>query len=107
MRAGKLNSRITIEELAESADTIGGVSESWAPFATVWAEFITQSGREFFAAKQNNTALDCLIRIRYLPGVTAQMRVKHGSRTYSIIAPPIDTREEHVELKLMCEELRG
>jgi len=107
IRAGKLSQRITIEQVGEARDAIGGVGETWSTFATVWAEFVSQTGREFFAAKQINNALDCIIRIRYLPGITAKMRVRMGSRILNIVAPPIDVNEAHEEIKLMCEELRG
>lgn len=107
MRSGKLNRRIVIEQVSEARDAIGGTSETWTTFATVWAEFMYQAGREFFAAKQINAALDEIIRIRYLAGITAKMRVRYGTRIFTIVAPPIDVNEKHEEIKLMCEELRG
>jgi SPP1 family predicted phage head-tail adaptor len=107
MKAGKLDRRIIIEQVVESTDGIGGTVETWSTFDTVWAEFVSQTGREFFAAKQINTALDQILRIRYRAGLNAKMRVKYGTRIFNIIAPPIDVNEAHVEIKLMCEELRG
>lgn len=105
--AGKLNRRIIIEQVTETRDEMGGVIQTWATFATVWAEFVSQTGREFFAAKQVNAALEAIIRIRYIAGVTAKMRVKYGTRVFNLVAPPVDVNEAHVELKLLCEELRG
>lgn len=107
LSAGKYDRRIVIEQAAETQDEAGGVVQTWSTYKTVWARFVTQTGREFFAAKQVNTALDQLISIRYVSGLNAKMRVKYGSRIFNIIAPPIDVNEAHEEIKLMCEELRG
>lgn len=107
LSSGKYDKRITIEQLTETRDDIGGVSETWSTVAAVWARFVSQTGREFFAAKQVNTALDQIISIRYRDGLDAKMRIRYGTRIFSIVAPPIDVNEAHVEIKLMCEELRG
>lgn len=107
LSAGKFDRRIVIEQAVETQDEAGGVVQAWSTYKTVWARFVTQTGREFFAAKQVNTALDQLISIRYVSGLNAKMRVKYGSRIFNIIAPPIDVNEAHEEIKLMCEELRG
>lgn len=107
LRIGSFNRRIIIEQLTEARDAIGGVTESWSTFAPLWAEFISQTGREFATAKQIHAALDCLIRVRYVAGVTSKMRVRYGTRIFNIIAPPIDFKEKHVELHLLCQELQA
>jgi SPP1 family predicted phage head-tail adaptor len=102
---GRLNRRIIIEQSSEAQGTIGEVTPTWTTFTTLWAEFVSQTGREFVAAKQLNAAMDCMIRTRYVAGITAKMRVKYGTRIFLIIAPPIDVKEKHTELNLLCQEV--
>lgn len=107
LAAGKYDRRIVIEQVTETRDAAGGVVETWATYKTVWARFVSQTGREFYAAKQINATLEQLISIRYVAGLNAKMRVRYGTRIFNFIAPPIDVNEAHEEIKLMCEELRG
>lgn len=45
--------------------------------------------------------LDAIIRLRYRPSVTVEMRVLHGSTFYNIEAV-IDVDGNSAELELMC-----
>ena len=105
--AGKFNRRVTIEQITSSRDGIGGEIETWSTFATVWAEFVSQSSRKFVAAKQVHSELTALIRIRYRSGITAQMRVRYGSRIFQLVAAPINVKEGGESLELMCREIDG
>ena len=61
-------------------------------------------GREFFAAKEQQTQVDTRIRIRYLEGVTPKMQVLDGTRVFLIYAV-IDPESRHQELQLMVQEV--
>jgi SPP1 family predicted phage head-tail adaptor len=73
-------------------------------FATAWASIEPLNGREFFAAQQVNAEVTARIRLRYLPGVTRQMQVKFGSRTFAIESV-INVEERNRELQLMVKEV--
>ena len=66
--------------------------------------YISTSGREFFAQQQVQSEATTRIWIRYRTGITADMRAVLGSRVFSLVAPPIDWRDRHEFLQLMCSE---
>ena len=43
--------------------------------------------------------------LRYRKGITSDMRIKFGKRTFTLDAPPIDFGERHEELMLMVTEV--
>lgn len=103
MRAGKLKHRISIEQKSETIDSVGDAVNTWTTFKTVWAEVLSQSGKEFFAAREQHSELTHLITIRYLSGVTPKMRINHGGSFYNILAA-FDPRKDRQELKIYCNE---
>jgi SPP1 family predicted phage head-tail adaptor len=89
MRTGRLRNRIEIEQATEAADKTNHPVKTWARLAYRWAEFMTDSGntqmgREFVDAKQYEATHSQRIRIWYTAAVTTGMRVKFGSRYFSI-----------------------
>lgn len=93
--ASILRHRITIEQLTTTQDVYGGIIETWSTFKTVWAEISPLRGREFWEAQQINSQIAGKILIRYVDGVTPDMRVKFGSRYFNIEAAfsPKEKRE--------------
>ena len=103
--AGRLTNRITLQrKVASGQDDYGAPQTTWADVATVWAAVEPLTGREFWAAQQVQSEASILIIIRYRSDVTPDMRAVMDSRTFSIMAPPIDWRERHEYLQLMCGE---
>lgn len=86
MDAGRLDRRITIEELTESRDSVGGVVSTWDPRCLIWAQKVPITAREKFAPQQLAADADTRFRIRY-PNFTVspkRHRVKDGVQTYDI-----------------------
>lgn len=107
MRAGDLDTRITIEHRVETQDPIYGTPiVSWQTFATVWAEVkdVLPSRAEKIADGINISRRPARIRIRHLDGIDTTMRIKIGSRTLGIIAGPAELGR-HVGIELIAEEL--
>lgn len=102
MRAGTLRHRVTLQALEQGRDAYGGPVETWADVATVWASVEAVSGRDFFAARQEQNEVTHKVTIRYRDDVTADMRVLHGGKTFGIVAPLPDNRR--TRLVLMCRE---
>lgn len=101
--AGRLSHRITLQAAVTSRDEFGGVAHTWTPVATVWAEIVPLSGREFVAAQAAQAGVTTRITIRYRDGVTPSMRILHDGVTYSIKAVlPDPTLRRHITL--MCEQ---
>lgn len=110
MLANRMRERITLLDPVETEGRLGKSVESWEVFkAGVPAAVEPLRSREFFAAQQMNATVSVRIRIRYLPGVTARMRVKHeskdGTRYYRMVGDPINPESRNQELQLMCERL--
>lgn len=107
MRAGSLRHRVTIQRYELAVDEYGAPlrRESWKDVATVWASVEAVSGREFFASQQVQSEVTHKVMIRFLPGVTADMRIVHGGRVFGIVAPLPDNRG--TRLMLMCREASG
>lgn len=105
MRAGALRHRVTIQERATGRDAVGQPVDSWQTFATRWAEVTDVEGRELVRDGAYSAQVTTLVRIRHLDGVTADMRVVHGSRTLELVGPPIDKEGRVRELELPCREV--
>lgn len=105
--ASKLDTRIRIERRAVTRDPQYGAEEvNWTQFACVWAEVkdILPSRAERMADQIQIARRPARIRIRYLPGITPDMRVIIANRIHQIIAgPSMLGRREAIEL--MVEEL--
>lgn len=82
---GKLRHRITIQKPVSSQDAeTGQVTTNWvAVAADIAAAIEPVSVREFVAAQAMQSQVTARIVIRYRAGLTAQMRILHGSRVYN------------------------
>ncbi len=81
---GELRHRVTIQTLVLTADGIGGHTQAWNTFATVWASIDPVSEAEKLFAQRLETDYTHKIRIRKLAGITHTMRVQFGSRIFQI-----------------------
>lgn len=104
MRIGNLRSYLTIQNVTESFDENLELILSWGTFANVWGEYTPLVGREYYASKVVNAEVTGTVRIRYLAGVTPEMRIIDGTKTYGIEAViNIDNKNE--ELVLLVKEV--
>jgi len=103
MQIGKLRHRIEIERCTETPDATGHPVKAWANFASVWAEVLPLAGRELTSAKQIDAQATHQVNIRHCAGVTQAMRVKHGTRYFSINHVS-DVEGRGREMQLLCTE---
>lgn len=101
LAAGTLNRRIILQTVTLAADGYGGSTETWADTATVWARVEALAGDEAFQAMQMAASVSHRITIRKRT-VTAQQRVRYGTKTLVIRAVRPDERDEMTEL--LCDE---
>ena len=104
MRSGRLNKRVTIQELSISKDQFNADIESWADVITVWAHIEPLRGREYWQAKQVVAEVTGRITIRYQQGIDEKMRVTYGDNTYNILAV-INPEEGNRILQLLVKEI--
>jgi len=118
MRAGLLRHRITIQFNTPTQNDFDEWVDSWSDWATVWASIEPLRGKSYFEAKQANSEVEGLIRIRYrgegsmefpytfpitFGGIRPTMRIKFGDRYFNIISV-IQPFERKRELNLLYKE---
>jgi SPP1 family predicted phage head-tail adaptor len=109
MQAGKLSTRITIQQRSTTQDTVGQPLDTWTTFATVWADVRTTNGlsfiKEAIRANAEVSMMRTSFRIRYRTGINAGMRVLLGSTVYDIeaVMPDLGNKDH---LDLVCEQVR-
>lgn len=86
MRAGQLNRRITVQQLAAGQDAIGQPVQTWSTVAELWAHILHSSGLETIKAGAEMSVVRASIRVRYTRQISAGMRVVADSFTYNVVA---------------------
>lgn len=99
----KLRKRITIQSVTRVSDGVGGFTESWSTFATRFAAIEPTKAFQIRWADHLEHRVTHKITLRYLSGVTSDMRVVYGSRTFHIRAIR-NPEERNRFLELICEE---
>lgn len=100
---GALRHRLRLESPSHVEDGGGGVTVSWQPVATLWAEVVAGSGREIFQADGLTAVSLHEVRIRYRSDITAEMRLVMGERVLDIRAVR-DLDGRRLWLSCLCEQ---
>lgn len=106
MRAGQLKNRVTIQQQSTVQDSIGQPVNTWTTYATVWADIRHKSGVEAIKSGEVTSTVKASVRVRYKSGITAAMRVAHGSVVYQIKAVLRDEQNKDY-MDLVCEVYGG
>lgn len=102
IRAGELRERVTVQVASGSTNTLGETVLAWSNSTSVWASVEGVSAREQLLTGQNAVAISHRIRLRYLPGLTQNMRFSWRGRTLEIVSLlEHDNRGEH---EAICQE---
>ncbi len=105
---GEFRHIITFQKLKgnqnEYGEEIKGSTE-WEDVHTARVGIYPMSGREFFAAETVNSEVTHKINMRYIPGITPDMRIKFGVRIFELSSPPINFQEKNTMLQILCKEL--
>ena len=111
MRAGQLTERISFEELKETRSDTNELLMEWSFVCSAWAAVVPLSGTERAAGKEieGEVTLRVEIRARKNVTITSDMRIKHGSQYYEIVAPPPAKGEysRGRKVKILCKEFTG
>jgi SPP1 family predicted phage head-tail adaptor len=104
IRAGDLRERVTVQIASGTTNALGETVLSWADSSAVWASVEGVSAREALAAGQQETSVSHKVRLRFLPGLTQQMRFAWRGRTLEIVSLlEHGNRSEH---EAICTEKR-
>jgi SPP1 family predicted phage head-tail adaptor len=100
--AGKLRERVTIQQAAEARNSLGETTLSWATFTERWASVEGVTAREALGSGQLEVSITHRVRMRYVTGLTQQMRLIWRGRTLEIVSLlEHNNRSEH---ELICQE---
>lgn len=100
MQAGKLRTRLTLQQPGTVQDGIGQPIPTWTDVAPLWADVRHSSGLQTIKADADTSTVKASVRIRYRAGITAAMRLveQGGGTVYDIKAVLPDARKSFVDL---------
>ena len=99
---GKLRERVTVQIASGTTNALGETVLTWNNSSAVWASVEGVSAREALISGQQETSVTHRLRLRYLPGLTQQMRFSWRSRTLEIASLlEHGNRSEH---EAICQE---
>ena len=102
IRPGSLRERVTVQIASGSTNALGETVLAWSDSSAVWASVEGVSAREALIAGQQETSVTHRLRLRYLPGLTQQMRFAWRGRTLEIVSLlEHGNRSEH---EAICQE---
>jgi SPP1 family predicted phage head-tail adaptor len=101
---GEFRQIVTFQKKSGVKNSYGEIDNTWSDVIKTRAGIYPVSGKEFFAADTVNSEVSHKVNMRYVPGITPDMRIKFGERLFRIISV-INFQEKNVELQLLCEEL--
>mgnify|MGYP001056064592 CR=1 FL=1 len=84
MRAGKLDSTITVQRFTATVDDYGTPVESWATVATVRAQVIQANTEEFLRGAGATDETAVIFRVRWINGLKTADRVQWDGQTFNI-----------------------
>ncbi len=103
---GELRYRVTIEQNNGSADGGGGMADSWATVATVWAQIEQFQSSASAHAGRAAERFSMRATIRHRTDISAGMRLTHDGEIYRIRAAS-DPEQRGRYLSLSCEREAG
>lgn len=86
MNFGKLRERVTVQIATGATNSLGETVLTWSNSSSVWASVEGVSASEALANGQQETVLTHKVKLRYLPGLTQNMRFSWRSRTLEIVS---------------------
>ncbi len=106
MRAGDLDSRITVMAQETQQDSIGQPLDVWADFLSTWADIRYQSGLQRLSADAINAGTRCSMRVRRgnrTKLIAIGMRVRAKGEVFEILDV---LPQDRVGIDLICEAVR-
>ncbi|AKA72341.1 phage head closure protein [Clostridium scatologenes] len=108
MRTEELKHKITFQKLTTTTNENGFEVEVWEDYSTVWAVVSNLIGREYFAAAAVQAEKTVKFTIRYLQGITDDMRILFEDKQYNItFIDNIKYKNKYIEIKALEVENSG
>ena len=103
MKLGRMRYRVELQEYTSTRDKDGFATKDWNTIATVWADIVPVSGKEFLSQATETAEVTYKIYIRYRLGITSSMRVLWDGHVFEIVSALGDKRSGL--LTLMTKEV--
>lgn len=84
MRAGKLDSSITVQRFTNTVDDYGTPVSTWTDLVTSRAQIIQQSTEEFIRGYGASDDAIVIFRVRWIDDITTADRIAFDGETYNI-----------------------
>lgn len=105
MRAGNLRNKAEIQLLGNVQDEYGSILEGqYIKFKDVWCSIIPVSGKENFLSNTDFAKVTHKIKIRYLDGLNASMRLVWKNRIFNFTSVR-NISERDKEIEILAEEM--
>lgn len=100
MEAGKLNRRVSLQQVISERDGAGQViATGWAEVARPRANIRYLNGKEYATSGTIVSSATASVRIRFRRGITASMRVVYRDTIFNILAVlPDEAGREYLDL---------
>ncbi|HHX62901.1 MAG TPA: phage head closure protein [Epulopiscium sp.] len=99
---GKYRHKVTFLHKVKGKDKYGEPFNSWEPFKQgIWASKDPLLGNEYFTALTVDSKVEVKFNMRYIPGITNEMRIEHGEEVYEILSA-VNVKELNRELLCYC-----
>jgi len=105
INAGNYRHRIIFLQITETYNDYGELTDTWVPFKKAYARKDPLLGNEYFTALTVNSKVEVKFNMRYIKGVTNDMRIQHGKEIYEILSA-INVKGLKTELSCYCKLLK-
>lgn len=102
IRPGDLRDRVVIQQSSESRNAMGESVLTWHTFGERWAQVEGISAREFLLSGQQQAEVSHRVRLRWVSGLTTQMRFLWGGRVLEIVS--LLEHANRTEHEAICQE---
>jgi len=102
--SGLFRHRITFLKALSVEDEIGQSEIQWIADKQAWSIIKTIKGSEYFSSGSQQAEIISRFIIRYMFGITADMRIDYNGRIFDIIEPPINDDEANKTLTIIAKE---
>jgi len=94
--------KITFLKHVVGRDKYGEPIDTWEEYKTAWASKEPLLGNEFFSSLTTENKIETKFNMRYIDGITSDMRIRHGNEIYEIIGQPVNVKGLNRELLCYC-----
>lgn len=105
MRTGDLRHKITFEQPVRVADEMGGFDLTWQTYCECWAAIWPVKADERNEGDKQSGMITHRVRVRFRRGLRADMRIRFGSKFFSVCSEPSDMGMSHEFIEILCREV--